>query len=108
MLNILDALRECIYQAIKEGHKFIPEVVDMMNRLLAHDKLADAELTCVAYHLDLNLGSSHQEDTDLDQILEEAGLQDNVIIYDNQDTNRNVSIVVEMLGLINFLVLHHI
>ena len=80
----------------------------MMNRLLAFDKLGDAELSCVAYHLDLCLGASQEQDTDLDQILEEAGLQDNVTVFDNEDTNGNVSIVVDMQGLINFRVLHHI
>ena len=108
MLNILDALWDRIYQAIKEGHKFIPKVIDMMNKLLAHEKLADTELMCIAYHLDFSLGASEEQDTDLDQILRQAGLQENVIIFDNQDTNVNVSIVLEMLGLIDCLVLHHI
>ena len=108
MLNILDALRDHLYQAIKEGHKFISKVIDMMNKLLAHEKLVDAELMYIAYHLDFSLGASDEQDTNLDQILREAGLQENVEIFDNQDININVSIILEMLGLINFLVLHHI
>ena len=54
-----------------------------MNKLLAHEKLADAELTCIAYHLDFSLGASEEQDTDVDQILREAGLQENIIILDN-------------------------
>ena len=65
----------------------------MMNKLLAHEKMVDAELMCIAYHLDYSLGASEEQDTDLDQILREAGLQENVTIYDNQDPKVNVSIV---------------